>query len=330
MPVRNSSTAGVNLLRPQQFAQRDLETCLNVCPERIGQEFIGYDRALAAWRILTKSVSFQSAVVGALRPINGHPILGFGASVFVKPEFAGCVLSHPTPGLNERVIASIDRGQSVLLSEAELRRYNTDGGLNMVILFSHWPKDVGLSAKQIDEVKLQLATIGVERFSGYRLERLIMEAFDEVDIEYFESTGVWRFVSNFEEYYEANPDPPWKKGRRLAVIDKVSAFSIVGSAAGMVFQYSPPVLRFCNGDQELLIAAIGGMTDQELAHELGLKLNTVKKRWASIFARVEDVMPSLLPSAADGADRLTRGPQKRHHLLAYLRQHPEELRPFLR
>jgi hypothetical protein len=98
----------------------------------------------------------------------------------------------------------------------------------------------------------------------------------------------------------------------------------------MFFCYTPPILRFKHADQQLLGTALEGLTDNELSDALGLSMQTVKKRWASVFDQVCDVMPSLLPDSNDGTERRTRGPQKRHHLLAYLRHHPEELRPFVR
>ena len=55
----------------------------------------------------------------------------------------------------------------------------------------------------------------------------------------------------------------------------------------------------------------------------------MKKRWAAVFERVATARPDLLPELEYDSDRQTRGRQKRHHLLAYVRQHPEELRPVL-
>jgi hypothetical protein len=57
----------------------------------------------------------------------------------------------------------------------------------------------------------------------------------------------------------------------------------------------------------------------------------VKKRWHAIYDRVADVDSELLPPpVADGVYSSSRGAERRRHLLNYLRQHPEELRPFER
>ena len=59
-----------------------------------------------------------------------------------------------------------------------------------------------------------------------------------------------------------------------------------------------------------------------------MSLPTIHKRWQTLFARVQDIHPDLLPDAPlDG--QAGRGSEKRRPLLNYLRAHPEELRPNL-
>src|SRR6266699_3991674 len=98
----------------------------------------------------------------------------------------------------------------------------------------------------------------------------------------------------------------------------------------MLFGFREPLLALHQEDQELLRAALKGLTDEELALELRLKLPTVKKRWAAIFQRIAAARPDPLPDVDRDLDRQTRGKQKRHYLLEYLRGHPEEVRPYLR
>ena len=74
-------------------------------------------------------------------------------------------------------------------------------------------------------------------------------------------------------------------------------------------------------------AALAGQTDAELAAGLHLTMPAVKARWRSIFARFEQREPAVAPTFfGQGA----QGPQRRHRLLAWLRAHPEELRPLAR
>jgi hypothetical protein len=61
-----------------------------------------------------------------------------------------------------------------------------------------------------------------------------------------------------------------------------------------------------------------------------ISLATVKKTWRSIYDRVAAFSPELIPGnlADDGAN--TRGKAKKQRLIAYIREHPEELRPVSR
>jgi hypothetical protein len=62
-----------------------------------------------------------------------------------------------------------------------------------------------------------------------------------------------------------------------------------------------------------------------MSRRLELSMAAVKKRWVSIFDQARLSRPDLFPETRmDGV----RGRQVRHHLLAYLRTHREELRPF--
>jgi hypothetical protein len=309
----------------RKIADADLEECLAVNPAAIGQEIVGRERALIAWRRLLRSPSFNCVVIEMAEAIAAHRIVAFAASVFVSEGFANSEICEPRPGLNGRIISSIDAGRPVVLSEAELRYGNTYDGLSQVILYSTWRKG-RLTPELITEVELEFAKSYFELHAGYQVNRLLFEATNAIDIEHAASTRVWRFISDFTEFRTRNPDNTWNQDRALALITKTDP---LGPVAAFLFDYRKPVLRFRKADQQMLAFALEGLTDEELARALHLSLQAIKKRWASAFAHVGEVMPDLLPSCDDGLDRATRGRQKRHHLLAYLRHHPEEVRPIL-
>ena len=77
--------------------------------------------------------------------------------------------------------------------------------------------------------------------------------------------------------------------------------------------------------QQLLAAALNGATDEELGAELGLTVFAVKARWRSAFSRIAGIRPGLVEDVNGLGGR---GGQKRHRVVAYLREHPEELRPY--
>lgn len=314
--------------------EEDLTACLSVDPARIGEELVGYGRAVDAWRCLTRSCSFHSAQVETGPPMAGHRIAGFGASVFVSRDFADEEISNPRPGLNARIIASldsrrasVDSGQPAVLNKTQLRSANAEGGLDLVVLCGSWRKNI-LSAAQISEVQMLLTSSFLQEHRGFRLNRLIFETMDEAETEFYvEATGVWQIVSDFSEFYSQHPDTLWNKGRSLAVVTRNDAFRAPGNVTTILFHYNEPVLGLREVDQRLLSAALTGLTDEELACSLGIRLPAVKKLWRSLFERAS-THADLFPQMSDGLGEPGRGRQKRQFILAYVREHPEELRPF--
>jgi DNA-binding CsgD family transcriptional regulator len=310
----------------------DLTACLGVAPARIGTELVGYDRAVEAWKIMMRSRSFQSAVIEADSPIAGHRIVAFGAAVFVSRAFADEELSNPRPGLNARIIASIDSGQSsidsgqtVVLNHTQLRSANTEGGLDLVVLYGTWRKNI-LGVGQISEAQTLLALAFQHLYQGFRFNRLITESTDEVETKYAEQPG-WRMVSDYREFYVGRPDINWNRHNTLAIVEAEDANRVPGTIYLLLFQYREPVLRLRQAEQDLLSAALTGLTDEELASRLHVRLSTVKKLWRSLFERAS-ARPNLFPRMRDGLDGPVRGRQKRQFILNYVRDHPEELRPF--
>jgi hypothetical protein len=67
--------------------------------------------------------------------------------------------------------------------------------------------------------------------------------------------------------------------------------------------------------------------DRQLADELGISISAVKKAWRAVYDRAA----AILSDASDhrSQDDTKRGREKKNRLLAYLREHGEELRPVL-
>ena len=59
----------------------------------------------------------------------------------------------------------------------------------------------------------------------------------------------------------------------------------------------------------------------------GVSVSAVKKTWRLVYARVAQRAPEVGLDVGDGE---SRGREEKQRLLAYLREHPEELRPFAR
>jgi hypothetical protein len=94
-----------------------------------------------------------------------------------------------------------------------------------------------------------------------------------------------------------------------------------------VFVFRPPIACFRPSEQRLLQAALRGLTDEELADELGVSLSFVKKAWQAIYERAIGRIPELFPIGFPQELEGERGKGKKQRLLSYVRNHLEELRP---
>jgi len=320
----------MRILGWRRIEEGDLAACFKVQPAAFGDEYTSRDGALSAWNVLLASPAFDGVVVEADTGFVRSQIVGFGAAVFVGSDFIDAELRDPRPYLTARVIASVAAKQSVVLSEARMGLCNREGGVDMVVLASRWTQ--GLTPQDVRGVQVQLEMAFLKRFLGYNFRRLLAEVTDSELVEYVQKSGAWRIVQQFRGMEKPHPGAA-DEVRVLFMTDREAALSMPMSAAAPLFQATPPVLGLRPTDQELLLAAMKGATDRELALELGLTEEAVKRRWAVLFSRVEKSKPELFSVLAlQKGTRISaagrRGPQKRHRVLAYVWDHPEELRPF--
>jgi len=305
--------------------EADLSACLEIQPACIGDQIVGRSAALRVWTGLLDSPSFQANVIESERPLAGHRIVACGMGVFVSSAFADREIKNPRPGLNSRIIAGVASGESVVLNRAEIAQGNAGEGIDFVNMYGTW-RDGIMNAEQLAEVHALLGTSFVEHFTGYRFNRVLKEAIGSSQIALARATGTYRVVKEFQKTESA-----------LVVVTRETAAAAPYSVAATMYRYQAPVLRLRPAEQKLLAVALSGKTDAELSAALDLSIEAIKKRWMSIFDRVDEFKPDILSQtdayssampSTTGSWSDGRGPQKRHRVVAYVRTHPEELRPF--
>src|SRR5204863_5257727 len=163
-------------------------------------------------------------------------------------------------------------------------------------MYGTW-RDGVMSARQLADAQALLGSSFVEHFSGYRFNRVLKEAIGDSRISLARATGTYRVVAEFPECESA-----------LAVATPETVSGAPYSVAAALYRYRVPVLRLRPAEQKLLAAALSGKTDAELSADLGLSLEAIKKRWMSVFERVDHFKLAIL-SRSD-ADTDGRGPQK--------------------
>ena len=302
----------------------DLAQCLGLHPAKNGSEIVGHARARDAWRQLLELPYATRGATVEMHKNGCAEIVGFGLASFVKKSFVQQEVRDPKPGLNARIVESIVKGDSVVATYAEVRDANTRADLHQVILDTSWKRE-GLTAIQVDEVRVVLGRAYQELFAGYRFSRILVELVDEIDLWHVRGLKAFQTVDEFEEFHRANPRAKWNRDRRLIDVTLDSIRGDPHSVAAALFQHHlRPQFALTRSEQELLELALDGVDDAAAAKSLFVTLPAIKRRWSSIFERVGSVRPDLCPLDGEG----TRGIQKRQRILTYVRSHPEELRPF--
>jgi hypothetical protein len=306
----------------RRIEKKDLPACFELHPAAFGDGYASREDILQSWNSLLDSPAFDGVVVEANQSAAHNKIVGFGAGVFVDSAFIEHELRAPQPYLTGRILASFSSNSGVVLPLRKMSINNSDAGLDMVILASIWAPS--LNAEEARSVQVQLETSFLKLFTGFKLRRLLAELTNNGLLEYVQKTPLWRTIKQFPKSSNTGSSGS-EVARTLVMLDRDIALSTAMSVAVPLFQVTKPVLGLHLVEQELLVAALKGATDTELAEDLRLTREGVKRRWKVLFDRLGEAKPELFQSMIPQNGK--RGPQRRHRILAFLRDHPEELRP---
>ncbi|MBV9233287.1 MAG: hypothetical protein JO030_04535 [Candidatus Eremiobacteraeota bacterium] len=275
------------------------------------------------WREIVQSrCGIHGVILEAQQP---SVVLGFFFMVFVPyhrvKEYHEC----RRPLISRRLLADWVARRHPFLDADEVARTNAAEGVNCVV--THY----GRRWRRPDS-RAHLANYELSRsvMRGWNMRSLTIEIFTDAnrnDREYGRSLG-YRVLEYPPQVLRAAGIPHEQRPFLwLATRDEEGGKPAYGTA--VIFQAPPrPRFAFAPLEQQLLTLSLEGATDTAMAHELGISVATVKKHFRGIHERVAAVAVLDAPLAEALLDHERRSPQMRRRLLKYLRDHPEELRPY--
>ena len=252
------------------------------------------------------------------------------ASVFTTHQFIQELKAPPFFWIGPELAMRVAHGQSPLLSDREVAAANGDGGLNLVL----WQLCIDTKDTRRDEVRSQVSAAFFELHRGFRLKELIGLQASFLEEPGWTMDGGAFFLSPANGSYvntiDMSPDKVLATPHVFGLTRELAHSRM--SWLSSLFHYDAPRICFSRSEQKLLSAALGGGTDEELSDELVISLSAVKKAWSSVYDRAADHLPDSILAVETEEKRPNgdRGKQKKQRLLAYLREHPEELRPYTR
>jgi hypothetical protein len=277
------------------------------------------------WSGLLGQEAFRAYVYEDLQD-SPPRLVALGCSAVISDAFLCEVKTPPFFWIGPELARRVGRGESPLLSDREVRDKNSRGAVALTV----WE---GLThIRDLGRVELANTIVRtfVELHRGFQLKEIVVQGSTPDAVAAVLGSGCL-FVSQVDGQYREKSDKPphelvWEP--HVIGITRELAQSRVGTWAGSLFDHHTIRFGFRPSEQRLLVTALLGGTDDDIADQLGISLSAVKKRWQSIYERVSSCDPDLVPFATLTAESVSeRGKMKKQRLLAYLRDHPEELRP---
>jgi DNA-binding NarL/FixJ family response regulator len=281
----------------------------------------------AAWTRCLREESMITSVFEDVDRISAG-VLGVGASVFVSDEFAVECKTAPLFWLGPKLVERISNGESPVLGPAAIRQENSGDGLNLLVWAGTVRQNSHVPAL---DLTVELGRAFYLEHRGYRLKEIASQSLDAEIVRHTMNTGSAVLLDESGRQVQAKDiSADFITRPFLISATRELARQNPGSRNAELFFEGNARNFFSPGEQRLLLAAIRGGTDEELSEELGLSVSAVKKLWRSVYDRVARTSPDLLPGNRGDTFSSERGKEKKQKLLAYLREHPRELRPLQR
>ncbi len=314
-------------LRWRPTRPADLAECFEMFPSWLGLD-AQRPALLSLWRAMIDEVAVTSTLVEDLSQPAGQRIQGWGTGIALPPRWAAQVGLAP-PSLRPRepvvphIYAALLDGSMPLMNDKTLGEVNACGNLQFFNLhYTQRRFDLG------DDYALAVLNAANEVFrtavSGYQLRAMHFEA-NARDAPMIASAGFPAVAYADDTAWRGLPDA--LRPVFFGITREQARSCLPGTSVRHAFEHYPPRFRLSGSQRRMLWHAQFDDSDESLLQRLDVSVHGLKKLWRGIYERIDDVEPEFFGDAA-GDDDGKRGPEKRRQVLAYVRQRPEELRPW--
>ena len=322
----------------------DFPGCYRVCYETFGYERQPNEDVARELRFVWNSPLTLSTVVEDADRVTATPwkrIVGYLDALFVTDGFIHWAFHDMPPFVNRNIMMRLPDGSSPLMTLDAIKENQATSGLNLLV--THWGWEGGLTGGDILRVQERMAHEFLQQVRGYNIKEILIEVVGQEAYRMTQTAGY-----DVRRTYGEDPDAP------PASLPDLRAF-LLGASRGAAkagtwispcFVHTRPRLLLTPQDQALLSWQIRvGGTDRDYAQLQGVSLDAVKKQWERLDLRVSQPNSPLFSERKDGVQESRpargkngfvekrkgpRGEGKRHQVIQYVRNHPEELRPIKR
>nr|WP_316641027.1 hypothetical protein [uncultured Roseateles sp.] len=315
-------------LRYRPTTRQDLDECLaHLRPSWLGLDAVLADALPGLWRRMVGEAGITSTVMEDLALPPGQRIQGWGCGIALSSARVRDLELDTAPQafMARQIYVRLMRGDWALMNDRELGQANAQGEFCFFNLhYSQRHNDLD------DPYVHSVLNIANEAFraavGGYNTQAM-----------YFETSvqgGPVMLAAGFRPRPFVDAERlvglPAECCPMLFAMSRTDArASLPGTSVRHVFEHHPPLFRFSAAQRRLLWLALFDDSDEHLMPALEVSVHGLKKLWRGIYERIADHAPDFFGDAAVPEDEGKRGPEKRRQVLAYVRQRPEELRPWV-
>jgi hypothetical protein len=311
-----SAPGHVPRLRFRLARRADIAECLPMLPEHVGLDASMRAALPTLYERLVNepSVFFMVNEDVALPP--ARRVQAWGLAMSMTAPWAARLQLTATPFVARQVYRAWLDGSLRPLDDDGFGRANAKGDL--VFIAMHYAMR---RYDQDDPYTQALLAVGNEGM------RFAMSGFNLAAIHYENelAADAWMAAAGFIPRERSGDG----HGLRLWGMTREEARrTMPGTTARHLFEWQPPRFHLSLAQRRLLSQALFHEDDEQLARELDVSPHGLKKLWRGIYERIAEAVPDFFGDASTPDDG-KRGPEKRRQVLAYVRQRPEELRPWV-
>ena len=301
-----------------------LQACLRLLSDR----HLYADRELEALvRFWSEMLTSGCARSGIALDSSEDEIVAFSFGIFLSDHDASHIHLGRRPYLGRRFFDAWMQGDRFCLRDGEIGQYNAASGVNVVTIHSGYRAFT--SMEEYADLRMSLVDVFIREHIGLHIRSFAHELYGEYK-EAVHASGlrIHEYDAQIlaQSYGESTHSPPY-----LTMLCRDDAAGQRGNYLSdtMAFGFSPPRFFFNTTQRELLRVVKEDYADIRVTQKLHLSQAAVKKRWATIYESIDAVDPALL-GKKDDIQFGRRGEEYRRKVIAYVRDHPEELHPYAR
>lgn len=245
-------------------------------------------------------------------------------SGFLTEQAADRYFDKPPADIDRDLLSRCATGGAAahLLSADDVSKASPTRGLDLAVL-GLWQTSYDHTCHNGRRLLAMTCKMVEDMHRGYRIARVLLRTRPELE-PIMKASGFRKLITGAA---------PRRDGVRRADGDVIGVLSEAEAAAQLpvlpmmrLFEWERPRFRLSPGQKAVIELALRHLSDAEIAVRLGLTIKAVQTRWWHAYEKIGKIEPELAGSHAHRA--VGRGPESRRRVLAYIHDHPEEVRPY--